>query len=140
MTIDGLDVVKSVEQASRAATNWLLNVKKESFIKMVQCDGEYLKYNARSNHDQVTRDKSRIKQLSKFAKTYFKNNTVSGRIQSFNKTQNRNNSNNKVVEVAKIDEMKESIILISDWVDESAYSGLENVYSLSKFKETFALT
>lgn len=107
---------------------------------MVQCDGEYLKYNARSNHDQVTRDKSRIKQLSKFAKTYFKNNTVSGRIQSFNKTQNRNNSNNKVVEVAKIDEMKESIILISDWVDESAYSGLENVYSLSKFKETFALT
>ena len=27
-----------------------------------------------------------------------------------------------------------------DWVDESAYSGLENVYSLSKFKETFALT
>lgn len=151
LTIDGLDVVKSVEQASRMATNWLLNVKKESFLKMVPCEGEYLKYNARSNHDQTSRDKSRIKQLSKFAKTYFKSNTTSGRVMAAvknTKLKNKNSKNinsNNNIEIPKnlddlIDDSKQSIILVSDRVDENAYKGTDNVYSLSQFKECFALT
>jgi len=151
LTIDGLDVVKSVEQASRMATNWLLIVKKESFLKMVPCEGEYLKYNARSSHDQVSRDKSRIKQLSKFAKTYFKSNTTSGRVMAAaknTKLKNKNSKNinsNNNIGIPKnledlIDDSKQSIILVSDRVEESAYKGTDNVYSLSRFKECFALT
>lgn len=156
LTIDGLDVVKSVEQDSRKATNWLLTVKKESFLKMVPCEGEYLKYNARSSHDQIARDKSRIKQLSKFARVYFKSNTTSGRVAAAVKntkaSKNKNSNNNSGLKndgkndgkADKIDELfdesKQSIILVSDRVAESAYTGIDNVYSLKQFKESFALT
>lgn len=134
LSIDGLDVIKQMSTASRAATNWILAVKRESYIRLVTNENEYLKYNSRSNHDQLYRDKTRLKQLSKFAKSFYKTNTMSRRAA----TKGLKGNSKATIPVGD-EELKQSVVLVSDQVDADARKSLENVYNMDRFLASFTL-